>query len=97
MQKKRRGSARQWKDRDDAPALTTDFFERAEISEGGTVVRPASGTWTRGPGRPKAARRKEAVSLRLDTDVLAHFRDGGPGWQTRINETLRKAARLKSP
>jgi uncharacterized protein (DUF4415 family) len=87
---------RQWKDRDDAPELTVDFFKRAEISDAGTVVRPASGTWMRGPGRPKATRRKEAVSLRLDADVLAHFRNGGRGWQTRINETLRKAARLKS-
>jgi uncharacterized protein (DUF4415 family) len=96
MRKKRKGSKRQWVDPDDAPELTADFFLRAEISEDGTVVRPATGTWARGPGRPKATRRKEAVSLRLDADVLAHFRNGGRGWQTRINDTLRKAARLKS-
>jgi len=35
---------------------------------------------------------KELVSLRIDQDVLEHFRAGGPGWQERINETLRKAA-----
>jgi uncharacterized protein (DUF4415 family) len=35
---------------------------------------------------------KELVSLRIDQDVLAHFQDGGPGWQDRINEALRKAA-----
>jgi uncharacterized protein (DUF4415 family) len=27
--------------------------------------------------------------------VLAYFRAQGPGWQTRINATLRRAARLK--
>ena len=32
--------------------------------------------------------------MRLDSDVLAHFRKGGPGWQSRINATLRKAAKL---
>jgi len=32
---------------------------------------------------------KEAVSLRIDADVLAWFRTDGPGYQTRINETLR--------
>jgi uncharacterized protein (DUF4415 family) len=35
---------------------------------------------------------KEQVTLRIDQDVLAHFQEGGPGWQDRINEALRKAA-----
>jgi uncharacterized protein (DUF4415 family) len=35
---------------------------------------------------------KELVSLRIDQDVLEHFQQGGPGWQDRINEALRKAA-----
>jgi uncharacterized protein (DUF4415 family) len=34
---------------------------------------------------------KELVSLRIDQDVLEHFQDGGPGWQERINDALRKA------
>jgi uncharacterized protein (DUF4415 family) len=35
---------------------------------------------------------KELVSLRIDQDVLAHFQEGGAGWQDRINDALRKAA-----
>jgi uncharacterized protein (DUF4415 family) len=35
---------------------------------------------------------KEQVTLRIDQDVLEHFRDGGPGWQDRINAALRKAS-----
>jgi uncharacterized protein (DUF4415 family) len=35
---------------------------------------------------------KEQVTLRIDQDVLEHFRSGGPGWQDRINDALRKAA-----
>lgn len=35
---------------------------------------------------------KEQVTLRIDQDVLEHFQGGGPGWQDRINEALRKAA-----
>ena len=34
---------------------------------------------------------KEQVSLRIDQDVLEYFREGGPNWQDRINEALRKA------
>ena len=35
---------------------------------------------------------KEQVTLRVDQDVLEFFREGGQGWQERINEALRKAA-----
>ena len=35
---------------------------------------------------------KEQISLRIDQDVLEFFRKGGPGWQDRINDALRKAA-----
>ena len=35
---------------------------------------------------------REQVSLRIDQDVLDQFREGGPGWQERINDALRKAA-----
>jgi len=42
-------------------------------------------------GRPPKADRKQSTTLRLDPDLLAHFRKTGPGWQTRINETLRRA------
>lgn len=41
-------------------------------------------------GRP-AGSNKEQVALRIDKDVLAKFRATGPGWQTRINEALRRA------
>jgi uncharacterized protein (DUF4415 family) len=37
---------------------------------------------------------KELVQLRIDSDVLAHFQEDGPGWQDRINAALRKAAGL---
>jgi len=33
--------------------------------------------------------RKEAISLRLDAEVLDWFRARGPGYQTRINAVLR--------
>jgi uncharacterized protein (DUF4415 family) len=35
---------------------------------------------------------KEQVTLRVDQDVLEYFQGGGPGWQDRINDALRKAA-----
>ena len=34
-------------------------------------------------------RRKEAISIRLDEDVLTYFKGLGAGYQTRINAVLR--------
>src|ERR1043166_411576 len=51
------------------------------------VVRRARGQ--RGPQKSKPV--KTLISLRLDPDVVRHFRRGGPGWQSRINQALRKA------
>jgi uncharacterized protein (DUF4415 family) len=34
-----------------------------------------------------------SMHLRLSPDALDYFRSTGPGWQTRIDEALRKAAR----
>ncbi len=45
-------------------------------------------------GRPPLARPKEAIKLRIDADVLDRFRETGRGWQTRLNEALRKAVGL---
>jgi uncharacterized protein (DUF4415 family) len=86
MSEKNRGTASPWIDPDDAPELTKEWFEKADFYRAGKLVR-------RG-GRPKKPAPKEAVSLRLDPDVVSHFRAGGPGWQSRINAALRKAAGL---
>lgn len=42
------------------------------------------------PPKPAVPGAKEMVSLRLDRAVLDHFQAGGPGWQDRINDALRK-------
>jgi uncharacterized protein (DUF4415 family) len=68
-------------DPDDAPELTDEYFERADVYVGETLVRR---------GRPRSERPKQAVKLRLSPDILEHFRAGGAGWQTRINDTLLK-------
>ena len=37
---------------------------------------------------------KEQVTLRLDPDVIAHFKGDDPkGWQTRLNTALRQVLR----
>jgi uncharacterized protein (DUF4415 family) len=93
MHAKGKSTRSSWADPDDAPEWTDEQFERAELSIGGVVIRPANGTLTK-PGRPRSAAPKKSVHLRLSPDVLTYFRKSGPGWQTRIDEALRKAAKL---
>lgn len=40
-------------------------------------------------------RPKVPVSIRLDADLIEHFRSTGRGWQTRINAILRAYAEAK--
>jgi uncharacterized protein (DUF4415 family) len=46
-------------------------------------------------GRPKLAHPKLQVTLRLDEEVVNSFKEDGPGWQGRINETLKKTVKRK--
>jgi len=73
------------KDYEEIPELTDEWFKRADLYEGGKLIRR---------GRPPSPRPKEALSLRLDTDVISYYRRTGRGWQSRINAALRKAAKL---
>jgi len=81
MPMKKRAGASVWVDPDDAAELTDDFFDRAEIREGERVIRR---------GRPPLPAPKQAVTVRLEPDLLARLRASGPGWQTRLNEAVRE-------
>ena len=79
-------------ERDDGPRLTREIAERARHAVGEHVIREAK---PRGRPRKAAGERKEAISLRLSPEVLAHFRSSGEGWQTRIDEVLREHVRAQ--
>ena len=39
---------------------------------------------------------KKSIALRVDPDILAFFKQGGPGYQTRMVGVLREYVRLSS-
>ncbi len=75
----------EWVDPDDAPELTDEWFETADVYDGEKLISK---------GRPKSDNPKKAISLRVDADVLDRFKADGRGWQGRMNEALRKAVGL---
>jgi uncharacterized protein (DUF4415 family) len=56
---------------------TSDFPEIADAFER-----------ARGQRGPQKSPVKERIGLRLDQDIVEHFRATGPGWQSRINDIL---------
>ncbi|MBY0581824.1 MAG: BrnA antitoxin family protein [Sphingomonas sp.] len=92
MSENKAGLASGWVDPDDAPEWTQEMFDSAEVRVGDQVIRP--GAWRTAGRPPIRGVAKQQVTLRVDPDVIAKFREGGPGWQGRMNEALRKAVGL---
>lgn len=67
---------------DDLPDLSTDDWA---VKIDAVPVRR---------GRPKAEVTKVPTTLRLDPDVVDAYKARGKGWQTQMNEDLRKAVGL---
>lgn len=65
-------------DPDDAPDLSTgdwpEKFSKVPVRR----------------GRPPLENPKVSTTIRLSRDVIDHFKAGGKGWQTRIDQALRE-------
>jgi uncharacterized protein (DUF4415 family) len=46
----------------------------------------------RSRGRPRVAKPKQAVTLRLDPDTVERFKRQGPDWRSRMSEALKRAS-----
>jgi uncharacterized protein (DUF4415 family) len=76
----------------DNPELTDD--EVKELRPFREVFPDLAEAIDRKLGRPKVERPKKAISIRLDQEVIDRFKATGDGWQSRMNEALRKAVGL---
>lgn len=74
---------------EDNPEWTESDFARARPAE---EVLPPEVLAAFGRPRQASPAAAEQVSVHIDRDVFDRFRAGGPGWQARINEALRRAA-----
>lgn len=84
------------------PALTDEAGEVRELTaEDFAKGKPISGfpllenalERARGQRGPQKTPVKERVGLRLSAQVVEHFRNSGPGWQSRIDEILTEYVR----
>ena len=70
----------------DSPPLTDDMID--SVRPGAEVFAELGIDPPR--GRPRKSNAKVLLTLRLDPDIVDHFRETGQGWQTRINDALRQ-------
>ena len=69
--------------------LDDEWFKRARPAK---EVDPALVDWwerSKTEGMPPA---KEIIAIRLDHDVINHFKATGPDWHSHVNAILRQAA-----
>ena len=72
----------------DTRELTKEDFARMRPA---TEVAPHIVEGYRRTRGQQKAPTKDRISICLDADITAHFRATGKGWQTRLNDTLRRA------
>lgn len=77
-------------DRDNPEWTNEDFRNAKPASE---LPADILGFFPRTRG-PQKSPKKIPLSIRLSPEVLDHFKATGPGWQSRIEDALRKAAGL---
>lgn len=74
--------------------LTDDDINRAAANDPDTAPPFDESFWAN--ARVVMPVAKQAISIRIDEDVLAYFKAFGPGYQSRINAVLRAYMEAKS-
>jgi uncharacterized protein (DUF4415 family) len=81
MPEKSKSLRRSSRDPDDAPEITDQWIAGADLYNGKKLVRR---------GRPAGTAKKTQTTVRISNEVLDFFRASGQGWQTRMDQALKK-------
>jgi uncharacterized protein (DUF4415 family) len=84
---------------DDNPEWTkADFAAATKFPPGVRLkdLKPNALAQIRGKRGPQKAPTKIPVSIRLSPEVVKYFKAKGPGWQSRIDDALRRIAKKAS-
>ena len=73
----------------DNPIWTKRDFERAMHFPNGATLDEAVAALRKARGK-QLAPKKIAISIRLEPEIVAHFKKDGAGWQQRMEAVLMK-------
>jgi uncharacterized protein (DUF4415 family) len=85
-------SRKDWDAVSDNPKLTAEQLSKARPFAEALPELAASIRRGRGPNK---APTKKLVSLRLSGQVIEKYKAGGPGWQSRIDQDLRRINKIR--
>jgi uncharacterized protein (DUF4415 family) len=85
-------SRKDWDAVSDNPKLTAEQLAKAKPFAEALPELAASIRRGRGPNK---APTKKLVSLRLSGQVIEKYKAGGPGWQSRFDEDLRRINKIR--
>lgn len=75
------------------PEWTAKDFQKAKAPE--KVLDPKTLQQFRKVRGPQKSPTKVPISIRLSPDVISHYKSKGEGWQSKIDDDLRKIAKLR--
>ncbi|MFN3671125.1 MAG: BrnA antitoxin family protein [Bosea sp. (in: a-proteobacteria)] len=81
-------SKEDWDEVSDNPEITAEEF--AAMRPFAEVFPELVRSMRNEERRRGLPRTKEAISIRLDIDLVEKLRASGPGWQSRVNQALRE-------
>ncbi len=85
-------SATEWADVNSPPLTEREFANMKPLRE----LFPDLAEFSRrkrGQRGPQKSPIKKPITIRIDRDVLASYKATGPGWQSRMNEALRRGTK----
>ena len=85
-------SRKDWDAVSDNPKLTA---EQLSMARPFTEALPELATSIQRDRGPNKAPTKKLVSLRLSGQVIEKYKAGGPGWQSRIDQDLRRINKIR--
>ncbi|MGA2902611.1 MAG: BrnA antitoxin family protein [Candidatus Korobacteraceae bacterium] len=86
-------SAQDWAEVDSPPLTDRELANMRPLREAFPDLAEYSVKRRRGQRGPQKSPTKEPVTIRVDPDVLARYKASGPGWQSRMNDALRRGTK----
>jgi uncharacterized protein (DUF4415 family) len=82
-----------WDDVDSPPLTNEEMASMRPLREIFPDLAEHAAKRKRGERGPQKTPTKKPVTIRIDRDVLASYKATGAGWQSRMNDVLRRGAK----
>jgi uncharacterized protein (DUF4415 family) len=91
--KPRHIAQKDWDDVDSPPLTDEELASMRPLREIFPDLAEYAAKRKRGQRGPQKAPTKKPVTIRIDRDVLASYKATGAGWQSRMNDVLRRGTK----